>query len=197
MASTRERLVTATNELFRRRGYHGTGLKEITTAAAATTGSLYHYFPGGKRELARAVLIESGESYRQLFELIADEADSAADGVLSFFDGAAQVLEDSDFIDLCPIGTVAREVASTDEDLRLVAATVFDSWVDSAARRLERDGIDPATARELAEVLVTTLEGGFLLARSRRDAGVLRRLGPRMGGLVDDAVATSPSPRGR
>lgn len=75
------------------------------------------------------------------------------------------MLEDSDFIDLCPIGTVAREVASTDEDLRLAAAGVFDSWVHTVARHLERDGIDPATARELAEVLVTTLEGGFLLAR--------------------------------
>lgn len=88
-------------------------------------------------------------------------------------------------------------MASTDEDLRLAAAGVFDSWVHTAARHLERDGIDPATARELAEVLVTTLEGGFLLARSRRDAGVLHRLGPRMSELVTDALATSPSPRGR
>ena len=52
MTGTRERIVTATNELFRRRGYNGTSLKDVTVASGATTGSLYHFFPGGKAELA-------------------------------------------------------------------------------------------------------------------------------------------------
>ena len=51
---TRERIVTASAELFRHRGYAGTGLKAILTASRAPYGSLYHFFPGGKEELGVA-----------------------------------------------------------------------------------------------------------------------------------------------
>ncbi len=49
-------------------------MKDVTTAAEATTGSLYHFFLGGKSELARAVVSETGLAYEQLFEAIADAA---------------------------------------------------------------------------------------------------------------------------
>ncbi|MEZ5412426.1 MAG: TetR/AcrR family transcriptional regulator [Acidimicrobiales bacterium] len=187
-ATTRQRIVTATAELFRRQGYRGTALKDITRAAEATTGSVYHFFPGGKAELARAVVIETGVAYRELFELIAGAAGSAAQAVADFFDGAAEVLAQSGYLDVCPIGAVAREVASTDDELRAATAQVFDSWTKAAAARLRADGIDSRTARELALVVVALLEGGFTLARAHRDAAILRRLGRQARSLV--AAAT-------
>jgi AcrR family transcriptional regulator len=51
---TRQRIITATAELFRRRGFHGTSLKQVTEAAEAPIGSLYHHFPG-KDALFRSV----------------------------------------------------------------------------------------------------------------------------------------------
>ena len=55
MADTRDRILVATNELFRRQGYNGTSLSQISEAANATIGSIYHFFPGGKEALAVAV----------------------------------------------------------------------------------------------------------------------------------------------
>lgn len=187
-ATTRQRIVTATAELFRRQGYRGTGLKDITRAAGATTGSVYHFFPGGKAELARAVVVETGAAYQQLFELIAGAAGSAAAAVGDFFDGAAEVLAQSGYLDVCPIGAVAREVASTDDELRAATAQVFDGWTKAAAARLRADGIDTRTARELALVVVALLEGGFTLARAHHDAALLCRLGRQAQALV--AAAT-------
>lgn len=69
MTSTRARIVTATTELFRRQGFHGTSLKDVAAGSGAPTGSIYHFFPGGKTELAEASLLESGAAYQQLFEL--------------------------------------------------------------------------------------------------------------------------------
>ncbi|MEZ5168034.1 MAG: TetR/AcrR family transcriptional regulator [Acidimicrobiales bacterium] len=74
MAATRDRIIVATNELFRRHGYHGTSLSQISEAADATTGSIYHFFPGGKEALAVAVITTTGAVYRELFESIAAEA---------------------------------------------------------------------------------------------------------------------------
>ena len=135
MNATRARILRTTTELFRRQGFNGTSLKQITDAADATTGSLYHFFPGGKEDLARAVIETSGDAYRQLFEMVADAACDPASAITDFFDGAAEVLEHTDFIDPCPIGTVAREVASTNEQLRQASHKVFSSWVSAAAKR--------------------------------------------------------------
>ena len=52
---TRERILDASTELFRRQGYAGTGLKSVVDKAGAPFGSLYHHFPGGKDQLGAGV----------------------------------------------------------------------------------------------------------------------------------------------
>ncbi|MEC7259688.1 MAG: helix-turn-helix domain-containing protein, partial [Pseudomonadota bacterium] len=52
--STKDRLIHAASDLFRRRGYAGVGIAEILNAAGAPKGSLYHHFPNGKADLALA-----------------------------------------------------------------------------------------------------------------------------------------------
>lgn len=192
VADTRDRLLAATNESFRRRGYNGTSMKDVTSAAQAPTGSLYHFFPGGKDDLAAAVITTSGAAYRELFEAIAHEAASPAAAVTDFFDGAAAVLEETDFIDPCPIGTVAREVASTNEALRRATEQVFASWIDAVTARLAAAGVAKQEAERLAAAIVAALEGGFVLARARRDADVLRDTGRIMRGVVEHTLARAP-----
>jgi AcrR family transcriptional regulator len=194
MVDTRARLVAAAAELFRRSGFNGTALKDVTSTAEATTGSLYHFFPGGKSELAAAVLTETGAAYQQLFEVIAEEAAGPVEAVVAFFDGAADVLAEIDYIDVCPIGTVAREVASTDDRVRIAADDVFRSWTGAAATRFTAAGIPTAEADQLATTVVAALEGGFILARARRDGQLLRTIGEQMGQLVANAVAAVQAP---
>ena len=116
------------------------------TAAGAPFGSLYHFFPGGKEELGDAVMRSSGQAYLELFELIYDAAADPAAAISDFFDGAAAVLEETGYLDACPIGTVALEVASTNDRLRQATADVFDSWVAAATARFGGPG-SPATGR--------------------------------------------------
>lgn len=188
---TRDRILTATNELFRRKGYNGTSLKDITTAATATTGSLYHFWPGGKDELTAEVLATSGEMYGQLFETFLDAHDDLGEAIVQFFEGGAEILETTDFIDPCPIGTVAREVASTNEQLRVVANGVFGGWIDVGTRRFERAGLGGVAARDLAISMVAAIEGGFILARTTRDAEPFRTAGRQFRVLIDATLSSS------
>ena len=188
-AETRARIVAATNELFRRKGYNGTSISDVRNASRATTGSLYHFFGGGKADLAEAVLVESGAVYRELFTMIAAASADAISAITDFFDGAALVLEETDYIDPCPIGTVAREVASTDDRLRTAANSVFESWIDAVAEEFVVAGIDRRQAADLAASVVAALEGGFILARTGRDADILRSIGRQMGAVVAATVA--------
>lgn len=195
MTETRDRILAATAALFARRGYHGTSLKEVTRSAGATIGSLYHFFPGGKAELAAAVLAESGAAYQDLFELIAADADDPVAAIGDFFDGAADTLAESDYADVCPIGSVAREVASTDDGLRLVADGVFRAWTAALAAHLERAGLAEAAAIELATTVIAALEGGFVLARTRRDADVVRTIGRHTQVLVGQELTAATAAR--
>jgi AcrR family transcriptional regulator len=188
MASTRDRIIVATNELFRRNGYNGTSLSQISAASSATIGSIYHFFPGGKEALAVAVIGATGEVYRELFESIAAEAESPAAAYVDFFTGAAAVLEDTDFIDPCPIGTIAREVANSSEPLREAAGRAFASWIAAARTHLTAAGVRADVADELAALFVSTVEGMFVLSRTQRDTAALRAAGRHLAGLVERAV---------
>ena len=188
MPSTRDRIIVATNELFRRRGYNGTLLSQISKASGAPIGSIYHFFPGGKESLAVAVVDATGEVYRELFESIVAEAESPQAAYIDFFTSAAAVLEESDFIDPCPIGTIAREVANTSEPLREAAARAFESWINAARTHLTAAGVEPDVANELGAFFVSTVEGMFVLSRTQRETAPLRAAGRHVAALVERAT---------
>ena len=136
MNDTRQRLVDASAALLQRQGLTGTGIKQILAEAQAPFSSLYHHFPGGKEELATAAIRASGARYQALVEGVWDEAPDVISSVAAVFEGAAETLEATDFAVACPIATVALEVASTNEPLRLATAEVFDSWIASGGGAL-------------------------------------------------------------
>ena len=187
--TTRDRLVTAATEQMRARGYRGTSVKEVLAAAGAPAGSLYHHFPGGKPELAAPAVRESGAVYGELYEAIADAAPDVATGFAGFFAGAAEVLAAGDFLDVCPIGTIAGEVASSDDALRTATDEVFRAWTGAATRRLRDAGLPDDRAEAVATTAIAALQGGFILARARRDAALLTTVGVQVAALVRVALA--------
>ena len=189
MSATRERIVAAGAERFRRQGYVGTGVKQIVEDARAPFGSLYHHFPGGKEELAESVIRYSGALYLELVPAVFDPAPDLATGVEAFFAGAAAHLAETGYEDACPIATVALEVASTSEPLRLATADVFDSWVAAITDRGVEAGLSAQRARELGIAMIAALEGAFVLCRAGRTTEPLRHAGALVASAVRDALA--------
>ncbi len=157
---TRERILYATAELFRRQGYSGTGLKQVVAEAQAPFGSLYHHFPGGKQQLADEVIRAGGAFFQALVTAIYDEEATPEASVRAMFAGAAETLAATDFQDACPIATVALEVASTNELLRRATAEVFEQWTVALSERLGD--------RDRALAVLSALEGAFVLCRAQR-----------------------------
>lgn len=195
-ANTKERILEVTADLFRRYGYNGSGLKQIVANANATFGSVYHFFPGGKEQLGVEVIRRSGQMYLELAEVIIGGAPDVATGVSHFFLGAAEVLRQTDYVDACPIETVALEVASSNEALRRATAEVFESWVSGAGALFSVAGIDAARGRELAIVVIAALEGAFVLSRAARTTEAVEAAGRHAAALVQaalDQVAVAPA----
>ena len=188
MPGTKERIVSAGAELFRRQGYNGTGVKQIVTAAESPFGSLYHFFPGGKEQLGAETIRWSGEMYGQLLPAVFDPAPDVVTGVVDFFAGAAEHLRETDYADACPIATVALEVSSVSEPLREACADVFEGWIAAGTERFASAGIEAAAARRLAIAMIAGLEGAFVLSRALRSTEPLDIAGELVASAVRAAL---------
>ncbi len=189
MSGTRERIVETSAELFRRQGYNGTGVKQIVKSAKAPFGSLYHFFPGGKEELGAEAIRASGALYELLIPAVFDPAPDLLSGVRAFFDGAAEHLRETDYLDACPIATVALEVSSASETMRLACADVFERWIAAGAARHSEAGLSEEKARELTIGMLAALEGAFVLARALRSTEPLEVAGELTARSVQAALA--------
>lgn len=191
MSTTRMRILEASTELFRRQGMSGTGLKQIADVAKAPFGSIYHFFPGGKDDLAGETIRRAGGEYRDLVLAFFTGPDDLVTNVETAFTAAAAVLVETDYADACPIATVALEVASTNETLRQATAEVFTDWIEVGGRHLEQRGVPPEAARGLIIGFITSLEGAFVLARSLRSTEPLEVAGRTVQAAVREALGTA------
>lgn len=169
---TRARLVGTAMELFWRKGYGSTSIAEVLQAAQANSGSLYHFFPG-KQDLLIAVL----DTYRDGIDamLLQPAWDGVADPIERIFALLARYRElilQTDCTYGCPIGSLALEIHEPDPPVRARLAANFDAWVTAIERCLQDAGerlTGDIDRRALAEFVLTTMEGGVMLARTWRD----------------------------
>lgn len=166
-APTRSRILDATAELYRRQGMPATGLKQISAAAQAPFGSIYHHFPGGKEAISVEVIRREGIRYGELVGAQLADIDPL-DGIPQLFEKAGRDLEAQDYGEACSIETIALEVAGTNERLRLEAAEVFESWLTGLAAWFGQLDVTAEQCRRLALITLTALEGAFVLCRTVR-----------------------------
>jgi TetR/AcrR family transcriptional repressor of lmrAB and yxaGH operons len=166
-ATTRSRILDATAELYRRQGMPATGLKQISAAAQAPFGSIYHHFPGGKEAISVEVIRREGIRYGELVAAQLVGIDPL-DGIPRLFEQAGRDLEAQDYSEACSIETIALEVASTNERLRTEAAEVFENWLTGLTAWFGQLDITEAECRRLATITLTALEGAFVLCRTLR-----------------------------
>ncbi|KGI67981.1 TetR/AcrR family transcriptional regulator [Mycolicibacterium rufum] len=175
--STRESILTAAAELMRRRGYAGVAMKDIADASGAPIGSLYHHFRGGKAQIAREALANAGAAYGLLIPAVVDGHTDLGEAVQAIFDQAADDMAATGYANMCPVASVAAEVADTVEELRQTAGEIFAGWIAGGTAYFVARGVDEPRARDLTAAVIGGLEGAFLLSRTLRSVEPLRAAG--------------------
>ncbi|WP_369216117.1 TetR/AcrR family transcriptional regulator [Streptomyces flavofungini] len=181
---TRDRIVTVSARLIQRQGYVGTGIKQIAKEAGATLGSVYHFFPGGKEAVAVAAISYSAEEFARLLrEGLAGEGGPAA-AVEHCAAELAVALRESGWTDGCPVTAAALETLGTDSEIQRVCARALRDWERVVEERLLGAGFGADDAREVATVVISTLEGAEVTAQVTRSEEPLRAAGRQLGRLV-------------
>jgi hypothetical protein len=103
-----------------------------------------------------------------LIPSIVDEYTDLGAAIEGVFTQAAEDMAGTGFANMCPVASVAAEVADTVEELRKTSATVFKGWVDGGTAYFTARGLDESRAREVTLALIGALEGAFVLARTLR-----------------------------
>lgn len=176
--STRERLIYSALRLFWEKGYFSTSVADVLQAAQVNSGSLYHHFPG-KQELLLAVL----ETYRtgigpMLLGPAWEGVDDPIAKVFALLDRYRENIVQTDCSYGCPIGSLALEIHEPDPPVRLGLVGNFEAWIAAVHDCFEQAGERlPAQSdrRALAEFVLTTMEGGVMLARTFRDVAYFER----------------------
>ncbi|MFF0447356.1 TetR/AcrR family transcriptional regulator [Streptomyces sp. NPDC004609] len=181
---TRRRIIQATAALLQQQGYESTSVKRIAGAAQASPSSVYHFFPGGKEELAieamRHGAHEFGEMLARGLASAADPAEAAAACALLL----AEDLKRSDWSDGCPVAVTALETIGRAPGLQEAATEALTGWQTLVTAKLTESGIAPTAARPLARTVISMLEGAELLSRVTADDTPLRDAAVHLAQLV-------------
>lgn len=169
---SRAALVRSAGVLFRRQGYAATGLNQILDEAGVKAGSLYHHFPGGKQELAAAVVESAGANLEKLMRVaLVNETPISTSLGLMIEVMITQLAADSR--DGCPIEPIATESAHASELVREYSTRAFTSWCKTIEDRLIRDGWALADAKSTAISAISLFEGAIILSKTSRDPAAL------------------------
>lgn len=184
---SRQRMVVGAADMLRRRGLNATSVRELAKHAQAPLGSTYHYFPGGKYELAaEAVRWADDITARVLIKEL--EAGPLA-GLEAFLRMWRKVVIDSDFHAGCPVLAVAVEDLPDDEEApREAAASAFRNWTAILANSLRDHGATDPDADRIATLIVAAVEGTVAICRAQRSIQPLDQVATELTRLVEDAL---------
>ncbi len=184
----RDKIVRSAAELFRRRGYAATGTNDIVALSGAPKGSLYHYFPDGKTQIAEeAVAYAGGRVTATLTALTAEHDPSAA--LRTYGRMLAGWLEKSGWRDGCPIATTLLEIAPEADGVAAAGRAAFAAWTGIFAAALAAAGVAEDRARRLGGFAVTAIEGALVLARVERRAGPILAAVDEVADLFASAIS--------
>lgn len=175
-------LIDRLTDVFRRHGFEGASLTRISEATGLKRASLYHRFPGGKAEMAEAVLSRADEWLITHALSPLQGPGEPADrlrimtGALSEFygDGKHSCLLD------------AFSLGGENTDLREHVRASTIAWTDALAAVALEVGIAEDEAHARAQDAIASIQGTLVLSRATGDPTAFQRA---LRKIPDDLLA--------
>lgn len=147
--------------VFRSYGYDGASLTMLSKAAGLSRGSLYHHFPGGKQEMAQAVLARSGAAFSRLIIAPLSHGAPADEKIAAMLSGVKNYYQGDPPICLMNSLTLGegRELFSDS------VAQAVDAWHKALKNTLVSVMPTPDAAGSKATMMIERIQGCLIIAR--------------------------------
>ncbi|GAA0707380.1 TetR/AcrR family transcriptional regulator [Dokdonella soli] len=179
-ASLRNNILEAGQKVMFRKGYTGSGVREIMAEASAPQGSFTNHFRS-KEAFALEVLDLYFDHVKALVsQALDDKSCSPRLRLRHYLDCITERLEKDDFARGCLIGDFSLEAASQSEMLRERLSAIFKEWRASFAASIAEaqaagEIITTFAPDDLADFLLASWEGAILRMKVERTAEPLER----------------------
>lgn len=167
-----ERLLDRLTRVFQAYGYEGASLSRLTTAGGLKRASLYHRFPGGKEEIASAVLDRADKRFAQyVLAPLAEAGDPArrvrnmAARVAEYYEGGRRS---------CLLDTLS--LGEQHSGFRRHIRESMSAWVEALEKLAREAGLPVREAARRAEEAVVRIQGALILSRATGDTRPFQRV---------------------
>lgn len=179
---TRTAIMDAAEELILDRGFGGTSVDAITTAAGTTSGAFFHHFPT-KQDLARALIERYAAADLGHLERKMERAEDLASDPLQqllVFVGLfrEEVVRLSEPFPGCLMGAYCYEAGLLDAATIDVIRRTMQAWRERLLAKLKEVAAVHPPRRDvdlssLADQITVVFEGSYIVSRSFTDPTVL------------------------
>jgi AcrR family transcriptional regulator len=190
---TDEQLFPALARVFRDYGYEGATLSRISEATGLEKASLYHRFPGGKDQMAEAVLAHVGELFAShIFAPLREDSPiesrirKTARRLNEFYEEGQRS---------CLLDTLS--ISGGGPKLHRQIHTLYGSWQEAFAAAARAAGLSAAAAAQAAQLAITRIHGALVLARSLGDTAPFREVLTQLPLLLTQGQRAPKSERTR
>jgi TetR/AcrR family transcriptional repressor of nem operon len=173
---TRQKIVAATAAVFNTRGYEGSSLANLMDATGLKKGGIYRHF-ASKEELAAEAFDYAWAAARAAREPDIDQSADPVGWLRAHIDNLAT--RRPPVAGGCPILNTAIEADDGNQVLRARVARALRAWIsrleDVVVRAVKKGQLRAGTdARNVATVIVSTLEGALMISRLEKNSEALR-----------------------
>ncbi|MEP7366342.1 MAG: TetR/AcrR family transcriptional regulator [Acidobacteriota bacterium] len=164
--------------VFRDYGYEGTSLSRISEATGLERASLYHRFPGGKEEMAQAVVRYVGELFHHevLAALLDVKRGASAQALRGAVETAARQLgifyEDGGRP--CVLDSLSLQAGG--DGLQALVGESYRAWQRVFASVSMRAGLSGSESQARARQAIMAIHGSLVLARATGNRGPFREV---------------------
>lgn len=180
---SRDRMIEAAIVLMRRSGYSGIGINEVLAESGVPKGSMYHYFPEGKRQVA----VEALAAYAPRVVAFIDErlarGRTPAEKMRHLFQGFEERLAEGDYRLSCAAGCVSLDLGDDLDAVREAVQAAFAAYVEVIAKHIAFR--DRRRTRSFAGFVLTAIEGGYVRGRAEHSGEGFREAGQWLGRLAE------------
>jgi AcrR family transcriptional regulator len=171
-AATKARITQAAADLMYLRGVSATTLDDVRMVSGTSKSQLYQHFPDKDALVGDVIALQSSKVLSREHERL-DQLRSFR-GLQRWRDALVRASALRDGAHGCVLGSLASEVADSDEQARVALAADFARWeslIAAGLRRMQDNGsLRPdADPDRLAVGLMAALQGGYLLAQTAHD----------------------------
>ena len=189
--TTQNKIIEKAEKLLWQQGYEGTSLNDVVGKAGVSKGAFFHYYPN-KQAISQDVINKySREQLVAPLEKRLAEASTVKNGLFNWVSEFFETFKSHNFKGGCLLGNMALELSDQNEAARETIKQHFldlENIISSALKPLMDDGKLFMEPRQLARLLIASLQGATMMSKVHKDNNRASREFQAIAHLIEYAI---------